>query len=136
MDNQTRRELNEVEKEVSTLTFSISKAVPWSLLAAIGIQSMILFFWAGQQEATFKAHLEVSREKFLSLNKQIDDRYRTSQVVADLRLRDERIARNASTNNEIKESLKRIEHNQEVKFNQLLREISVHMGKSNPVDAP
>lgn len=121
-----REELNEVEKEVSTLTFSISKAVPWSLLAAIGIQSMALFFWAGQQEASFNAHVSVAQERHLNLTKQLDDRYRASQARSDLALRDERIAHNAQSNAEVKSSLGRIENALEKKFSLLMREISTH----------
>lgn len=118
-DKQIRQELNQVEKEVSTLTFSISKAVPWSLIGVIVLQSMMLFFWAGQLEATFESHVEIAKERFMALDRQLDDRYRASQAQSDLALRDERISHNARANLEFKGALEKLAEHQERRFQEL-----------------
>lgn len=132
-----RQELNDVEKEVSTLTFSISKAVPWSLIGVIVLQSMMLFFWAGQLEATFESHVEIAKERFMAIDRQLDDRYRASQAQSDLALRDERIAHNSQANIDFKRSLDRLAESQESRFQELFNMIrNTHLHNTNGDVAP
>ena len=121
--HQRRRESDKGDYEVIVdrvkEPWHMSKSVPISLVLALAIQTVGLVAWASTFRAEFVAFRDATSLRIDSFQGNVDDRYRKSEALAQLQLRDERIARNAEKFNDIQIAVKALDHSLDAKFDRL-----------------
>ena len=108
-----------VDREDSKEPWHLDKRVPVSLIFALIVQTaMVAGAWFSHKQE-FDNFQEHTRIEFARLQTNTDDRYRKSQALADLALRDERIARLAADLAGLKLSISDLDKSLDTKFEKL-----------------
>ena len=122
-DRPRRRESDRGDYEVVVdrvkEPWHMSKSVPISLVLALAIQTVGLVAWASTFRAEFVAFRDATDVQISAFQGSIADRYRKSEAVAQLQLRDERIARNSEKFTEIQVAVKALDNSLDSKFDRL-----------------
>lgn len=102
----------------------LSKNVPITLLLAIVIQTIGLVSWASTFRAEFVAFRESTDTRISAFSTKVDDRYRKSEALVQLQLRDERIARVAEKFQDVKSIVESLNLKLDSRFEKLERTIN------------